>query len=43
MLDHAVNREKRHDIDLMVKQQLKKIGVNVEIKTSAEAFVLTKN
>lgn len=43
LVDLAVNREKRHDIDLMVKQQLKKIGINVTIQTSEQGYVLTQN
>lgn len=40
ILDDAVNREKRQDISLMVKEQLKEVGVDVKIQTSTEVQAL---
>ncbi|WP_420768646.1 ABC transporter substrate-binding protein [Parageobacillus thermoglucosidasius] len=37
IIDDAVNREKRQDISLMIKEQLKKVGIDVKIETTTEA------
>ncbi|WP_318509063.1 ABC transporter substrate-binding protein [Bacillus sp. T3] len=43
ILDDAVNREKRQDITLMVQQQLKEVGVKVEIITTSDARSFLKD
>lgn len=40
ILDNAVNREKRQDITLMVKEQLKAVGVDVQIETTSEPLAV---
>lgn len=37
ILNDAVNREKRQDISIMVKEQLKAVGIDVIIETTSEA------
>lgn len=36
IVEDSVNREKRHDINIMIKEQLKEVGVNVEIERTTE-------
>ena len=43
LIDSNVNREKRHDITTIIQQQLKEIGVKLEITTSADYYNITKN
>ncbi len=43
LIDSNVNREKRHDIATIIQQQLKEIGVKLEITTSADYYNITKN
>ncbi|MED3961173.1 ABC transporter substrate-binding protein [Niallia taxi] len=43
LIDSNVNREKRHDIATIIQQQVKEIGVKLEITTSAEYYNITKN
>ena len=40
VVNDAVNREKRQDIILMVKEQLKVVGVEVEIETTSEPLAV---
>ncbi|PKG22869.1 ABC transporter substrate-binding protein [Niallia nealsonii] len=43
LIDSNVNREKRHDIATIIQQQLKEIGVQLEITTTADYYNITKN
>jgi len=43
IFDHAVNREKRQDISLMVQQQLKAAGVKVELNTTNDLKSIEKD
>jgi peptide/nickel transport system substrate-binding protein len=43
LIDSNVNREKRHDIATIIQQQLKEIGVKLEIKTTADYYNITHN
>ncbi|MCZ2260160.1 ABC transporter substrate-binding protein [Sporosarcina sp. G11-34] len=43
ILNNAVNREKRQDITLMVKEQLKVVGVDVQIETTSEHMAVLRN
>lgn len=43
LLNNAVNREKRQDINLMVKEQLKSIGVDVVIHTTSEHMAVLRS
>lgn len=43
ILDDAVNREKRQDISLMVQEQLKEVGIDVQIETTTEGITIMEN
>jgi len=43
LIDSNVNREKRQDSATIIQQQVKEIGVKLEITTSAEYYNITKN
>ncbi len=43
ILNDAVNREKRQDISLMVQQQLKEVGVKVELITTSDTTSVIKD
>ncbi|EIJ82270.1 extracellular solute-binding protein family 5 [Bacillus methanolicus PB1] len=43
IVNDAINREKRQDISLMVQQQLKEVGVKVEIITTSDANSILKD
>lgn len=42
ILNNSVNREKRQDINLMVQEQLKAIGVEVQMNTTSEHMAVLK-
>ncbi|ALC83071.1 MULTISPECIES: ABC transporter substrate-binding protein [Bacillus] len=43
ILNDAINREKRQDISLMVQQQLKEVGVQVELITTNDPLSILKD
>ncbi|HEY4551042.1 MAG TPA: ABC transporter substrate-binding protein [Bacillus sp. (in: firmicutes)] len=43
ILNDAINREKRQDISLMVQQQLKEVGVKVELITTSDTTSVIKD
>lgn len=43
IIDDAINREKRQDISLMIKEQLKAVGIDVKIQTSTEVQAILTN
>lgn len=40
ILNMSINREKRQDITLMIKEQLKEVGVDVKIETTSEVVAV---
>ena len=43
VVNDAVNREKRQDIILMVKEQLKEVGIDLQIETTSEPLAVLSN
>lgn len=43
ILDDAVNREKRQDISIMVKEQLKEVGIDVQIESTTEYRIILED